>query len=242
VRAARVLSALKTLLAWHAARSDFVSPLGRGGRRTSIAARARSRILTDDELRRVWTTAEKTEGPFGGFLRFVLLTAARRSEAAGLRRSELSDNGRTWTIPAARYKSKRDTLLPLSQAAQKILAERPVLGDFVFTADGSRALSGFDDRKADFEKVCGVRDYRLHDLRRTSRTLLSRAGVSADIAEMCMGHRPGGVRSIYDRHEYESERRHAFEALAALIERIVRPPAADVVVPLRTSAESAGRR
>ena len=35
-RADRVLSAAKTLLSWHAARSDFVSPLGRGGRRTSI--------------------------------------------------------------------------------------------------------------------------------------------------------------------------------------------------------------
>jgi len=52
---------------------------------------------------------------------------------------------------------------------------------------------------------------------------LSRAGIMPDIAERALGHRVTDVRSVYDRHEYESEKRAAFEALAALIERIVRP-------------------
>jgi len=99
-----------------------------------------------------------------------------------------------------------------------------MLGDFVFTADGRHALGGFAERKADFDKACGVTGWTIHDLRRTSRTLLSRAGISADIAEMCLGHALGGVRATYDRHSFEKEKRHAFEALAAQIERIVRPP------------------
>ena len=224
VRADRVLSALKTLLNWHAERSDYVSVLGRGGRRTSTAERARRRVLSDEELQSVWQTAEKLGGPFAGFVRFVLLTATRRSEAGGLRRSELSPDGQTWTIPGARYKSGKDTLIPLSAAAQRIIAAQPMLGDFVFTADGRHALGGFAERKADFDKACGVTGWTIHDLRRTSRTLLSRAGISADIAEMCLGHALGGVRATYDRHSFEKEKRHAFEALAAQIERIVRPP------------------
>jgi integrase len=236
VRADRVLSALKTLLNWHAERSDYVSVLGRGGRRTSTAERARRRVLSDEELQSVWQTAEKLGGPFAGFVRCVLLTATRRSEAGGLRRSELSPDGQTWTIPGARYKSGRDTIIPLSAAAQKIIAAQPQLGDFIFTADGSHALGGFAERKADFDKACGVTvGWTIHDLRRTSRTLLSRAGIAADIAEMCLGHALTGVRGTYDRHEYESEKRHAFEALAAQIERVVRPPAADVVVPMRAT-------
>jgi integrase len=228
VRADRVLSALKTLLAWHAERSDYVSVLGRGGRRTSIAERARSRVLNDDELKRVVETAEAEQrkgNPFGGFTLLVLYTATRRGEAAGLRRSELSDGGKTWVIPGSRYKSKRDTLIPLSTAAQRIVAAQPVLGDYVFSADGSRPLGGFDDRKTDFDKLAGVSGYTLHDLRRTSRTLLSRAGVAADIGERCLGHAMVGVRGTYDRHSFETEKRHAFEALAQQIERIVRPPA-----------------
>jgi integrase len=229
VRADRVLSALKTLLAWHSERSDFVSPLGRGGRRTSIRERARTRVLNDDELAKVWLAAEKDKTPFGPFVRFVLLTATRRAEAAGLRLSELSDGGATWTLPAARCKSKRDVVIPLSRAAQQITAAQPVLaGSFVFSADGSRPLGGFDDRKKDFDKHSGAGGYGLHDLRRTARTLLSRAGISADIAEMCLGHALTGVRGVYDRHQYQHEKRAAFEALAALIARIVHPPGAAV--------------
>jgi integrase len=226
---------LRTLLAWHAGRSDFISPLVRGGRRTSISERARSRVLNDGELKAVGVTAEAEQrkgNPFGGFVLFLLHTATRRGEAAALRRSsELSDDGRTWTIPAARYKSGRDVVIPLSRAAQNIIAAQPHLGDFVFTAHGTHPLGGWADRKADFDKACGVNGWTIHDLRRTSRTLLSRAGVAPDIAERCLGHAIVGVRATYDRFAYLDQKRQAFEALAALIERIVRPPP-DVVVPL----------
>jgi integrase len=233
VRSDRCLSALRTLLSWHAKRSDFVSPLVRGGRRTSIAERARSRVLTDDELRALWLAAEQDGTPFGAFVRFTLLTATRRSEAAGLRRSELSDGGTLWTIPGKRYKTSyktsRDVVIPLSNAAQDIIAAQPALaGDFVFSADGSHALTGFSERKSEFDAACGVSGYVLHDLRRTARTLLSRAGIAADIAEMCLGHALGGVRGTYDRFAYIEEKTGAFEALAVLIERLVRPPEAAV--------------
>jgi integrase len=234
VRSDRCLSALRTLLSWHSARSDFISPLPRGGRRTSISERARSRVLSDGELKAVVVTAEAEQrngNPFGGFVLFLLHTATRRGEAAGLRRSELSDGGTVWTIPGGRYKSGKDTLLPLASTAQQIIAAQPVLGDFVFTADGSHPLVGFDDRKKEFDKIAGVSNYVLHDLRRTARTLMSRAGISADIAEMALGHTLIGVRKTYDRFAYLDEKAHAFEALARTIENIVRPPA-DVVVPI----------
>ena len=57
---------------------------------------------------------------------------------------------------------------------------------------------------------------------------MSRAGVSADHAERCLGHVIGGVRGTYDRHGFHREKALAFEALAALIERIVNPPASNV--------------
>jgi hypothetical protein len=63
----------------------------------------------------------------------------------------------------------------------------------------------------------------IHDLRRTARSLMSRAGVSPDHAERCLGHVIGGIRGVYDRHQYCDEKLHAFEALAAQIERIVDP-------------------
>ncbi|MFL5219942.1 MAG: tyrosine-type recombinase/integrase, partial [Microvirga sp.] len=223
VRADRVLSAAKTLLGWYSSRSDYVPVLGRGGRRTRTAERARSRVLADDELRRVWLAAEGF-GVFGALLKFLTLTAVRRSEASGMRFRELSDGDRTWTIPAARYKSGRDVVVPLGAAAQRIIAERPQLGAdaYVFSStDGALPLGSFSNRKERFDAACAVTDWRLHDLRRTSRTLLSRAGITADIAEMVLGHALSGVRGVYDRFAYLEEKRHAFDALARTIERIV---------------------
>jgi hypothetical protein len=52
---------------------------------------------------------------------------------------------------------------------------------------------------------------------------MSRAGVNADHAEQCLGHIIGGVRGRYDRHSYYIEKKRAFEALAAQIERILHP-------------------
>jgi integrase len=71
----------------------------------------------------------------------------------------------------------------------------------------------------------------IHDLSRTARSLMSRAGVASDHAERCLGHVIGGVRGVYDRHAFSREKREAFEALAAQIERILNP--ADNVMGLR---------
>ena len=50
-----------------------------------------------------------------------------------------------------------------------------------------------------------------------------------------MGHAIPGVEGVYDRHRYNDEKAHALEALANLIDRILNPPAANVV-PLRAGA------
>ena len=183
--------------------------------------RERSRILDDAELKKVWQTA-KSAGEFGALLRFLLLTAARRNEAAHMRWDEL--DGAEWNLPASRNKVKTDLSRPLSRAAQAILEERPRVDGcpFVFTNDGKRPIGGFSYLKKEFDKTCGVTNWQLHDLRRSARSLLSRAGVASDHAERCLGHTIGGVRGVYDRHRYIEEMRLAYEALAALIERIPR--------------------
>ena len=68
---------------WHASRTDdFRSPIVRGMARAG--GQPRERVLSDDELRAVWKGAKDFEGPFGYFVRFILLTATRRNEAAHL--------------------------------------------------------------------------------------------------------------------------------------------------------------
>jgi integrase len=85
--------------------------------------------LSDDELRKVWGAAEGC-GVYGPYLRFLLLTAARRTEVAGMTWAEI--NGGDWTLPAARNKTKLDLVRPLSRAAQDILEKLPKAGGFVY--------------------------------------------------------------------------------------------------------------
>jgi integrase len=225
------LAILRKVMNWHAARSDdFRSPIVRGMSRQNQKENERSRILTDDELRGVWKAAESGKGPQHALVKFLLLTCARRGEAAELTAAEL--NGADWTLPARRNKAHFDLTRPLSEAALAVIesqARDEGGGPFVFsTTNGRRPFSDFSRFKAMFDLECGVSNWTLHDLRRSGRSLMSRAGVSADIAERCLGHVIGGVRGVYDRHRYHAEMLHAYEALAALIARIVDPPLGNV--------------
>jgi integrase len=221
-----VLQILRRVMNWHALRDDsFKSPIVAGMGRYDNQANARSRILTDDELRAIWRSADNSG--YGSFIRFLLLTACRRAEGAGLRWDEI-ENG-IWVLPALRSKTETEIIRPLSKAALAIVESMPRLGDHVFGIAG-RALASFTRHKHAFDKKCGVRDWRLHDLRRTSRTLISRANVGADIAERCLGHSLGTIRSVYDRHSFEPEMRIAFEKLSALITNIIDPT--DRIVPM----------
>ena len=230
VMADQALAYLRIVTNWHAARSDdFRSPIVRRMARTKPRERARERVLSDEELRAVWAAA--AEGVFGRFVRFLLLTGARRNEAADMTWGELA--GSDWTLPAVRNKTKADLVRPLSDAALTALPEK--VGTFVFSTDGESSISGFSKFKSRFDQTAGVQNWTLHDLRRTARSLMSRAGVSSDHAERCLGHVIGGVRGIYDRHRYTAEMTRAYEALAAQIDRIVEPR--ENVIPLRSSGE-----
>jgi integrase len=220
------LAILRIIMQWHMKRTDdFVSPIIRGMTRTSPKELARDRTLTDDELRAVWKAADTLGTPFTRMLQFILLTGVRRNEAARMDRSEIT--GDEWLIPSDRVKNKKDFLVPLTAPALAILGKLPVIGDGkrgpVFTTDGKRPLGGFGQPKEDFDKVCGFAGWTIHDLRRTARTLMSRAGVQADIAERALGHTITGVRGVYDRHAFAPEKRQALEALASLIQHILNP-------------------
>jgi integrase len=223
--ATQTLALIRKIMNWHASRTDdFVSPVVRGMARTKPNEQARDRILTDDEIRKIWTARS---GVFSDYVRFLLLTAARRNEASEMEWAELA--GSDWTLPAARNKTKLDLIRPLSRAARETIEGLPKAGPFVFTTNGTTPISNFSQFKRRLDATSGTQGWTLHDLRRTARSLMSRAGVPTDHAERCLGHVIGGVRGVYDRHEYHREKLQAFEALAALIERIVSGTQAGVV-------------
>jgi integrase len=225
VMADMVLKIVARVMSWHMGRSDdFASPIVRDMKRVRASERVRERILSDEELRAVWRAAE-TMGPFGRLIKFLILTGARRNEALHLRWSELSNGGSVWTLPSLRNKVGRELTRPLSKAAQSVLADCPRIDgcDFVFTVNGRNAIGGRSRLKRELDESSGTSDWVLHDLRRVSRSLMSRAGVPSDHAERCLGHVISGVRGVYDKHRFVDEMLVAYERLASLVQSVVDP-------------------
>jgi len=243
---------------------DFVSPIVRGTHSQTKGDGART--LTDDEIRILWNVASEGRNSYDHFIRFALLTATRRNEAAQMTWAELSADRTEWTIPESRYKgqdgkSAHAHLIPLSPLARDVLSKVPVLGGkgWVFTSYGTRPITGGSHFKdaldkrlqatldaegeatrrrivADLDSRYPGKGYQpfdvrwtTHSLRKTARTLLSRAGIDKHIAEKCLGHIEGGIAGVYDHHENKLEKRTAFEAFAREVERIVEGKAANVV-------------
>jgi integrase len=220
VMATRALSYLRSALNWHAVRDDeFVPPFVKGMARSSTAERARDRILTDEEIRTLWPVLE-SNGNLGRACQVMLLTGSRRSEVTGMRWDEIVDG--VWTIPASRYKTGKDHVVPLSGMALAIINGQNRLKPLVFPGRQGAVLSRGGQGKAKIDKATpGLVPWVLHDLRRTARSLMSRVGVRPDIAERVLGHAIVGQGQTYDRHSYLEEKRQALELLAETVRAIV---------------------
>lgn len=235
----RVLAYLRKAFNWYAARDEnFVPPIVKGMARTKPAERARTRALADDEIRSIWQALGSDELPagFSNAVRALLLTAQRRDEV-GMAQAEEID-GDTLLIPAERYKTGLPNAVPLTADALKWFGDRKT-GYMFSTTGGKKPFSGWSKSKRELDAIIArqrkkdglkpLAPWVLHDLRRTARSLMSRAGVSSDIAEMVLGHKLAGVRGVYDRHSYAVEKRDALEKLAGLVSLILNPPTDNVV-------------
>jgi integrase len=214
---------------------------------------ARDRVLDDRELRWFLLACSDLGEPFGPLLKLLLLTGQRRNEVAGMRKAELSADGATWTLPATRTKNKRPHIVPLSQAAQDLIAGVRVIAGrrgFIFSTTGESHVSGWSKtkRRLDAKMLelvraeaadAGIPAWTIHDLRRTTAAGLQRLGVPLPVTERILNHVSGsfaGIVGVYQRHEYSEERREALERWAAHVQRLVSGQAAQVVALHREGA------
>jgi integrase len=224
------LSVTRAIMNWYATRNDtYIPVVVRGMQRRSAHAQARARILDDDEIRTIWTAAESA-GTFGAIVRMCLLTAQRSRKVATTKWSDISPDG-VWTITRSAREKTTAGALELPKAALDIIRAQPVLGDNPHLFAGRYRNGPFDSfgpAKGKFDAKL-AKPWVVHDLRRTARSLMSRAGVRPDIAERVMGHAIAGIEGIYDRHSYRDEKADALARLAALIDAIVHKRTADVL-------------
>jgi integrase len=236
----KLLTGLGSIMSWYATKHrSYVPPLVKGMRRTNEDEKERDRVLNDDELRAVWKVAE-ANGKFGALIRMLLLTAQRLDKVITMKWTDISpmkwpDNTPpVWEITTAPREKGNAGALRLPAAALAILDTLPryASNPYVFAGQGGKHISksGLFKAKFDAQLPKSMPPWRLHDLRRTARSLLSRAGVDADLGERVLGHSRGGIRKTYDRYEFFEEKSAALARLASLIDSIVHPR--DNVMPM----------
>jgi integrase len=243
------LGVIRSIMNWFATRhDDYNPPIVRGMRRQSPHAQSRTRVLDDAEIAAIWKQAEvkmpsvsgkeEWNDTFGAFIRVALLTAQRRAKIISMKWDDISDDGE-WTVPKA--PREKDTIgsVVLPKAALAVIRAQPRLASnpFVFAGRGQGAFNGFSKAKERFDaKLKGAAPWTIHDLRRTARSLMSRAGVASEHAERVMGHAIAGIEGVYDRHTYSREKADALARLASLIDGIVHPKRN--IVPMRKSSRA----
>ncbi len=250
--AGRTLAYARAAFRW-AERRGMVSANPFQGLPIATTTEARDRALSDGELAEVWAAAGGMSYPFGPLVRLAILTLQRREEVAGMRWSEISDDGPEWTIPAARMKNRKQHTVHLSNAARDVLATIPQIDgqDLIFTTTGKTPVSGFSRAKLALDRVvmaarvakaketgtkpAPLAPWRLHDLRRTGVSKLAALGVDSIVADKLLAHKPAklrGVAAVYQRHDFAKEQAHALDAWAA---HVVPGPTASNVVKLASA-------
>ena len=225
---------------WAIARGIYgleTSPYDRVSARDLLGSKkSRQRVLSDAELALIWRAT--ADWPlYGAYVRLLLLLGVRRNELARATWDEFDLDKALWVIPPERMKSDEGLSVPLPPAAVEILSALPrFASSYVFTVRGSRPLNDFGTLKQRLNKRIAainggkpLEHWTLHDARRTFRTALSTLGIAPHVAELCIGHRQPQLFRTYDRHRFDAEKRHAFEAHAARLLRIVEPAPPNVV-------------
>ena len=237
---------LRKLFRWAVDRGDIErSPME--GMAPPARVPARDRVLVDDELARIWRACETLGHPFGPLVRLLILTGGRREEIGALRWEEVG--AEEIRLAGARNKTGEPRTIPLTPAAMAILDSLPRISnpethraDFVFTVTGRTAVSGWGKAKRTLDAEIDVTGapWRLHDLRRTVATGLQRLGVRLEVTEAVLGHISGsraGIVGVYQRYDWETEKRAALEAWGAHIDRLLAGETdAAKVVPLHPVA------
>jgi integrase len=191
------------------------------------------RALSDDEIRKLWQTAgDKRVGSLGGLIRLALLTALRRGELAQIERNHILPD-RLVVVPE-HAKTGAQHEVPLTDPMRQIIARESVTTSkllFPSAVTGAR-IKGWTKLVAKLQQASGV-DFRLHDLRRTARTLMSRLGVAEDIAELAIGHVRADLIRRYNFDEAWSARCDAFARVSAHVAALIGAREGAPVIALR---------
>ena len=126
--------------------------------------------------------------------------------------------------PKSRTKNAKAHVVHLSEQSMAVLKHADQGVSYVFSRCGNKPFSEFSQAKLRLDQLSGVKEWRLHDLRRTCVSGMARLGIAPHVADKILNHQSGtisGVAAVYQRHEFLRERRQALDLWGAYVGEIV---------------------
>lgn len=233
VSANRAHASLHKFFRWCVSEGKLAAnPMAGLAKRHDESNSERERALSAAELKKLCAELVNGESDIGATtraaLRFILTTAQRPGEVAGMLVAEMdlaTTGEEVWKLPGSRTKNKHDHVVPLTPAALKIIRgelagrDQPI-AVFASRTFGDRPMSRhtLSHACADIATKLKLEHFTAHDLRRTAGNLLKANGVAPYVVEEVLNHLPPKLHRIYQGDEARPERREALETLARVIE------------------------
>ena len=188
-------------------------------------AKSRDVALTPEEigklLRAIYQSSMKRAHKLA--LHLLILCMVRKSELIEAKWEEIDFDRAEWSIPGERMKKDKPHLVSLSRQAVAMFEELKGLAsgsDWVFPSRGdlkqpiAKSTLNVAVRALEIE----VRDFVIHDFRRTASTHLHETGFNSDWIEKALAHETKGIRGVYNRAQYADQRREMLQWWADFVD------------------------
>ena len=189
-----------------------------------VLAEAGGKVLTHEEIRRIWDACDTQNSSVSAWFRLRLVTAQRGGELLQMRWQDIDGKSNVWSIPAEYVKNAHGHRVYLNELARKVLATVPrdetrpwvfpksFMGDYKHVgrrlAQRTRANIIAEAKAA--PRTRDKADIRGHDLRRTAASLMASGGVPRFLISRILNHsEEKDVTSVYDRYSYDAEKKAA---------------------------------
>lgn len=229
---------LKRLFAYAIAREKIrFNPAAAIEAKFIAQAKSRDVALTPEEtgklLQAIYQSSMKRAQKLA--LHLLILCMVRKGELIGARWEELDLEKREWVIPGERMKKGRPHLVPLSRQAVAMFEELKKLAsgsEWVFpsrnTIGQPMAHSTLNVAVRALES--DVRDFVIHDFRRTASTRLHEANFNPDWIEKCLSHEQKGIRGVYNMAQYADQRREMLQWWADFVDSQIQDGRGKVII------------
>lgn len=212
--AAHALKDIKTFFSWCVPRFIPHSPCE--GLKAPARYIPRNRLLTDDEIKRIWEAAEQMAG-YGRSVQLLITTGQRVNQIINLRWEWIDEKTRSIAFPPTVMKSNRRHVIPYGDLTAKLLQS---------IADRPTSYQG--KKKHELDRLSGVSGYVLHDFRRYFSSTHARLRTPIDVTEAILDHVAGSrsqVQQIYDHYDRMDEMRAAIALWEKRLASLIAQPA-----------------